>query len=89
MVVGWGNLNGVVSSNIYLEVERPRYWSGHGVVLGYQVVFLLGGSIFMHFALRVMNKSRKAGKLDDKWASLSDEQKWIEGDLRPDFVYTL
>lgn len=89
MVVGWGNLNGVVSSNIYLEPERPRYWSGHAVVLGYQIVFLLGGSIFMHFALRVMNKSRKEGKLDEHWGSLSDEQKWIQGDLRPDFVYTL
>lgn len=89
MVVGWGNLNGVVSSNIYLEAERPRYWSGHGVVLGYQVVFLLGGTIFMHIALRISNRNRKAGKLDAKWATLSDEQKWIQGDRRPDFVYTL
>lgn len=89
MVVGWGNLNGVVSSNIYLERERPRYRSGHSVVLGYQVLFLLGGSIFMFFALRKMNRDRKAGKLDEKWAALSDEQKWIQGDLRPDFVYTI
>jgi MFS family permease len=89
MVVGWGNLNGVVSSNIYLERERPRYRTGHGVVLGYQVLFLLGGSVFMFFSLRKMNRDRKAGKLDEKWAALSDEQKWIQGDLRPDFVYTI
>ncbi|CAG9985124.1 unnamed protein product [Clonostachys byssicola] len=89
MVVGWGNLNGVVSSNIYLTRESPHFWTGHGVVLGYQVVCLLGGTIFMHFALRRMNANRKAGKMDAKWAALSEEQRWIEGDLRPDFVYTL
>ncbi|KAH7303448.1 major facilitator superfamily transporter [Stachybotrys elegans] len=89
MVVGWGNLNGVVSSNIYLTRENPRFWTGHSVVLGYQVVCLLGGTIFMHFALRRMNSNRRAGKLDESWAALSDEQKWIRGDRRPDFVYTL
>ena len=30
MVVGWGNLNGVVSSNIYLKGQSPRFWTGHG-----------------------------------------------------------
>lgn len=89
MVVGWGNLNGIVSSNIYLVRESPRFWSGHGVVLGYQVVFLLGGSIFMHLAFRRMNASRAAGKLDVKWASMSDEQRMVAGDKRPDFAYTL
>jgi len=88
MVVGWGNLNGVVSSNIYLDHEKPRYWSGHGVVLAYQALFLLGGSVFMHFGLKKLNKDRGAGKLDAKWNALDDEQRWIEGDLRPDFVYT-
>ncbi|KAF4470265.1 allantoate permease [Fusarium albosuccineum] len=89
MVVGWGNLNGVVSSNIYLDREKPRYWSGHGSVLGYQIVFLLGGSIFMHFALARENKNRAAGKLDAKYAAMTEEQKWISGDVRPDFRYTL
>ncbi|KAG9252494.1 major facilitator superfamily domain-containing protein [Emericellopsis atlantica] len=88
MVVGWGNLNGVVSSNIYLDQEKPRYWTGHGVVLAYQAVFLLGGTVFMHFGLKKLNRDRRAGKLDAKWNSLSEEQRWIEGDHRPDFVYT-
>lgn len=89
MVVGWGNLNGVVSSNIYLTRENPKFTTGHSVVLAYQIAFLLGGSIFMHVAFRVINKNRKAGKMDEAWSKLSDEQKWIQGDLRPDFVYTL
>ncbi|KEZ46557.1 Uncharacterized protein SAPIO_CDS0353 [Scedosporium apiospermum] len=89
MVVGWGNLNGVTSSNIYLTRENPRFWTGHGVILGYQVFFLLSGSVFMHFALRKMNKDRRAGKMDEVWSTLTDDQKWIQGDVRPDFRYTL
>ncbi|KAF7561324.1 hypothetical protein G7046_g2825 [Stylonectria norvegica] len=89
MVVGWGNLNGVVSSNIYLDREKPRYWTGHGTVLAYQIIFLLGGSVFMHFALRKTNRDRRSGKLDRYWSSLTEEERYIAGDIRPDFVYTL
>jgi hypothetical protein len=43
----------------------------------------------MHLGLRKMNKDRRAGKLDEKWNALTDDQKWIQGDLRPDFMYVL
>lgn len=89
MVVGWGNLNGIVSSNIYLVRESPRFWTGHGVVLGYQVVCLLGGTVGMHFALRWQNSRRAAGKMDAKWATMTEDQRWAAGDKRPDFVYTI
>lgn len=89
MVVGWGNLNGVVSSNIYLTNERPRYWTGHGVVLAYQVAFLLGGSILMHVLLRIENAKRRSGKRDNMLEGLTQQEKWIKGDKRPDFIYTL
>lgn len=89
MVVGWGNMNGVVSSNIYRETQKPRYFTGHGMVLAYQIVFLLGGSVFMHFALRLENRRRARGSLDAKYAAMTDEQRWISGDVRPDFRYTL
>lgn len=88
MVVGWGNLNGVVSSNIYVRSQRPQYYTGHGTVLGYQIVCLLGGSIFMHFALRRENRLRLSGK-KDAWLNRSEEEIWIAGDKRPDFIYTL
>jgi MFS family permease len=89
MVVGWGNLTGVVSSNIYLVQEAPRFWTGHGVVLASQCLFLLGGSIFMHVRLRLENKKRNNGGIDQQWAALTQEQRWFSGDKRPDFVYTL
>ena len=89
MVVGWGNINGVVSSNIYLVQEKPRYWTGHGVVLGYQVVALLGGSLFMHVALGRENSRRRAGKADAAWEAMPDEEREFMGDKRPGFHYVL
>jgi hypothetical protein len=83
MVVGWGNLNGVVSSNIYITNQRPRYWTGHGVVLAYQALFLLGGSIAMHLLLRMENRKRRSGKRDNMLNGLTQEEKWIKGDKRP------
>jgi hypothetical protein len=89
MVVGWGNLNGVVSSNIFIKSEKPRFYTGHGVVLGYQCLLLTGGTLFMHFALKRENKARRAGLRDDAYDVLSKEEKIIKGDRRPDFFYTI
>ena len=89
IVVGWGNLNGVVSSNIYLTKESPRFWTGHGVVLAYLIVCLMGGTIFMHVMLRMENAKRRSGKRDRMHEGKTTEEIWIAGDKRPDFLYTL
>lgn len=89
MVVGWGNLNGVVSSNIYITHQKPRYWVGHGVVLGYQIFCLLGGSILMHIMLRRENKLRAAGRMNAQWDAMTDEEKNFAGDKKPDFKYVV
>ena len=69
LVIGWGNLNGVVSSNIYRSQDKPTYRPGHATVMGYMLLFLLGGSIVQHLLLRAENAKRRAGKRDV----------WIEG----------
>jgi len=89
IVVGWGNLNGVVSSNIYIKGEKPKYYTGHGTVLAYLVVCLLGGTIFMYTMLRAENKRRLSGKRDNMHAGKSADDIWVAGDNRPDFIYTL
>ena len=68
-VIGWGNLNGIVASNIYRPADKPGYKLGHGVVFGYLTVFLLGGSLVTHFALKNENRKRRAGERDG----------WVEG----------
>lgn len=85
-VIGWGNLNGVVSSNIFFD--SPRFYQGHGVILAYMVVFLLGGSTLMTLLLRRENRLRAAGRRD-VWAEDKSEREVEQlGDQRPDFFYT-
>lgn len=89
MIIGWGNLNGIVSSNIYADKDSPRFIPGHSVVLGYMVVGLFGGSIGLHLLLRRENALRRAGKRDHWVEGLDEQERLALGDRRPDFLYTL
>ncbi|KAK5077705.1 hypothetical protein LTR24_009404 [Lithohypha guttulata] len=73
IIVGWGNLNGV----------------GHGVVLAYQLIALLGGTIIMHLMLRRENRLRASGRRDNMHQGMTADQIWVAGDNRPDFKYVL
>jgi hypothetical protein len=85
-VIGWGNLNGVVSSNIYFS--SPRYFEGHGVVLAYMAICLWGGSLLMTLLLRRENAKRRRGERDHWVTGLSEKEIEKLGDKRPDFFYT-
>lgn len=86
-VIGWGNLNGIVSSNIYYN--PPRYVEGHAVILAYMIVFLFGGSLLMTILLRIENKKRREGKRDHLIEGKTEKEIDQLGDHRPDFTYTL
>jgi sugar phosphate permease len=88
-VIGWGNLNGVVASNIYRQADKPRFMPGHGVVLGYLVLWLFGGSIVTRFLLAWENKKRVRGDRDHWAEGKSEHEVEMLGDKRPDFIYTL
>ena len=60
-----------------------------GTILGYQIVCLLGGTIFMHVMLRMENAKRLSGKRDNMHAGKTEEEMHFVGDNRPDFIYTL
>ncbi|CAI7651710.1 unnamed protein product [Penicillium viridicatum] len=88
-IIGWGNLNGIVSSNIYRDDDKPNYYPGHGVVLGYLVLFLFGGSVVQYFLLRRENGKRRRGERDHWIEGLDQSEIELLGDNRPDFIYTL
>jgi hypothetical protein len=81
-VIGWGNLNGIVASNIYRAADKPLYRLGHGVVLAYLTLFLLGGSVITHLMLRAENRKRRAGKRDASIEGKSEEEIDLMGDKR-------
>ena len=88
-VIGWGNLNGIVSSNIYRKADAPRFKPGHGTVLGYEAAFLLGGSVLQHVLLRRENAKRARGERDVWIQGKTEDEIDRLGDKRPDFRYTL
>lgn len=86
--IGWGNLNGIVSSNIFPQSSGPRFLEGHGVVLAYLVVFLLGGSVLTHWGLERENGKRRAGERDVWVRGKSEEEIEELGDCVPGYLYT-
>jgi hypothetical protein len=88
-VIGWGNLNGIVSSNIYRGKDRPDFYPGHGTVLGYLVLFQFGGSLLQYIFLRRENAKRRRGERDHWVEGMDGSEIRALGDKRPDFIYTL
>lgn len=86
-VIGWGNMNGVVSSNIYFS--EPRFFEGHGVIIGYLFFAMFGGSILFAVLLSRENKARLAGKRDHLVEGKTQREIEALGDKRPDFLYTI
>ncbi|KAL0475104.1 major facilitator superfamily domain-containing protein [Neurospora intermedia] len=82
-VIGWGNLSGIISSNIY-----ANHKTGHAIVMGFLAVFLFGGSIVMTVLLRAENGKRLRGERDHLVEGLDEKQIHKLGDMRPDFYYT-
>lgn len=88
-VIGWGNLNGIVSSNIYRGADKPDFYPGHGTVLAYLVLFQLGGSVLQYILLRRENTKRRRGDRDNWMEGLDQSDVQLLGDKKPDFIYTL
>jgi hypothetical protein len=90
-VVAWGNINGIMSSNVYRSQDAPYYTLGNSMALGYISIGLLLGSILNLTFLYIGNKRRDAM---DEWRSkklesLTKEEQQQLGDFHPDFRYTL
>jgi len=91
-VIAWGNLNGVVSSNIYRQQDAPWYTLGHSVVLGYLGVALLGGSIANYVFCAIGNRRRDKISPEERetiLSGLTEEEQHHLADFHPDFRYTL
>ena len=91
-VTGWGNLNGLMSSNVYRTSDEPWYRLGHSIVLGYVVFCLVGGSILFYVFLRIGNRHREKGGealKKDMLEGLTVAEVEDLADFHPDFRYTL
>ncbi|KAF9229153.1 MFS general substrate transporter [Gyrodon lividus] len=73
MAIGWGNINGSVSSNVYRTQDAPWFRLGHGVVLAYIAIGWISSVVFM-VLLKLENARRDRGERneaigDDDWVT--------------------
>ncbi|KAH8102511.1 MFS general substrate transporter [Cristinia sonorae] len=102
MAIGWGNLNGAVSANVYRAGDKPWYRLGHGIVLAYIVIGFLA-NIGYYLFIKRENAMRDAGHRDEVIEGIDnprahprngtyssiDDAKRDKGDEWSGFRYTL
>lgn len=85
--IGGGNTAALVSSNVFISKQAPKYPVGFGV--GFTLNCLAGiCCTVLFFGLRAENKKRNRG-LRDARLELSEEEQENLGDQHPTFRYTL
>ena len=86
MQVGFGNIGGIIASNIYFTKEAPLYLSGHTTSLG--LLWLCGlASTALLIGLSRENKRRDNGERDDRY-NLPIEELENLGDDHPRFRFS-
>lgn len=102
MAIGWGNLNGAVTSNVYRSKNKPWYRPGHAVILAYIAIGWICSLVYLVY-LRRENARRDAGLRDEvidgvdnkngdaeangRYASVDDARR-DKGDTWSQFRYT-
>lgn len=86
MQIGFGNLGGIIASNIYITDQKPRYPVGYGVSLALIWMCGIACTIFA-IGLRLENKKRERGERDGR-LSLPKEEVENLGDDHPKFRFT-
>ncbi|KAL9614567.1 MAG: hypothetical protein Q9167_000936 [Letrouitia subvulpina] len=85
--IGGGNTAALVSSNVFISKQAPKYPVGFGV--GFTLNCLAGVCCtVLFFGLRAENKKRDRGVRDTRF-ELSEEEQENLGDQHPTFRYTL
>ncbi|EGX95801.1 MFS nicotinic acid transporter Tna1, putative [Cordyceps militaris CM01] len=87
-LMGFGNLGGAVSSNIFIASQAPHYWIGYGMCLALVVVAILA-TVVMRVTLSKINRQRDALDEDEIRAMYSDAQLVEMGDRSPLVRYVL
>lgn len=86
MQIGFGNLGGIVASNVYLPGQAPTYTLGFGMGLGFLWMCVLCAVIFLLYLGRE-NRLRNEGRRNDRFDLPTDVQNNL-GDDHPSFRFS-
>lgn len=84
--VGFGNLGGIVASNIFLKTEQPYYHTGFGTATGFLGLTMIMATVFL-IGLKLENKKRDRGGRDYRYQEEESELKNM-GDDHPAFRFS-
>ena len=84
--VGFGNIGGIIATFSFLGKDAPFYTKGLSIGLGFSALCIITVLIYL-MGIRMENRAKRAGRYDERWAALTDDQKRVAGDLRPSFFY--
>ncbi|KAL2834742.1 major facilitator superfamily domain-containing protein [Aspergillus pseudoustus] len=82
-----GNVGGILGSFMYLEREKPKYYTGFGIslALGGTGIIVAG---FLEWSYKIANR-RKAAIADEARVRYTEEELFDMGDRSPLFVHVL
>lgn len=83
---GFGNIGGIIASNIYINSQAPLYLVGYGVSLALLLLCGIMCSVFF-VGIKTENRKRDTG-LRDWRSALPDEEKDDLGDDYPGFRFS-
>ncbi|CEJ82055.1 hypothetical protein VHEMI02146 [[Torrubiella] hemipterigena] len=84
--IGVGNLGGAMASNFYRQADKPRYFLGHGLILGFVVAGLIA-TVVLVLGYRASNKKRAQQISNGSITSITSRQLALMGDKAPTFQY--
>lgn len=87
MQTGFGNIGGIVASNIYLPSQSPSYPLGFGLGLGFIWMTAIAAIALLLYLIRE-NKLRDQGKRNGRYELPAEVQNNL-GDDHPSFRFTL
>ncbi|KAJ3557628.1 hypothetical protein NPX13_g9888 [Xylaria arbuscula] len=83
--VGFGNVGGIVASNIFIQSEAPRYRTGYGVSLSFLGLCAIASTV-LFFGIKRENRKRDHGDRDYR---LEMDDAHNLGDDHPHWRFTL
>ena len=82
-----GNIGGIIGSFMYIEKEKPKYYTGFGLSLAFGGVGLFV-ALFLEWSYKVGN-AKKAKLADDARVRYTEDELFDMGDKSPLFKYVL
>lgn len=89
MIISVGNAGGIISSFVYPSTDRPRFFRGHAVNIGYLVMCAsLAGIMSLYYSRQNKIKERLTQEHGAAWTQMEKEDREDDGEMVPWFHFT-